>query len=120
MPFSMLIPLLSNPLSIIVPSPRGYVLAADASHDGTKLPTYMHGFKGSVRVALTGAFTTFYARLIPRGSPKDNPAAEHNLRQSWGVIYKRAKFDGLQKAYPPISALNRGWYHPAMDNTIHS
>ncbi|KAE8422869.1 hypothetical protein BDV36DRAFT_291031 [Aspergillus pseudocaelatus] len=79
---------------------RGYVLAADASHDATKLPTYLHGFKGSVRAALTGAFTTFYARLIPRGSPKDNPAAEHNLRQSWEVIYKRAKFDGSQNAYP--------------------
>ncbi|PIG87826.1 hypothetical protein AARAC_011882 [Aspergillus arachidicola] len=99
---------------------RGYVLAADASHDATKLATYLHGFKGSVRVALTGVFTTFYARLIPRGSPKDDPAAEHNLRQSWEVIYKRAKFDESQIAYPPISALNRGWYHPAMDNTIQN
>ncbi|KAK6824072.1 hypothetical protein RU639_005020 [Aspergillus parasiticus] len=99
---------------------RGYVLAADASHDATKLPTYMHGFKGSVRVALTGAFITFYARLIPRGSPKDNPAAEHNLRQSWEVIYKRAKFDGSQTAYPPVSIMNRGWYDPIHDIIIQN
>ncbi|KAE8395506.1 hypothetical protein ETB97_009541 [Aspergillus alliaceus] len=97
---------------------RGYVLAADAFHDATKLPTYLYGFKGSVRVALTGAFTTFHARLIPRGSPKDDPTAEHNLRQSWEVIYKRAKFDQSQNAYPPPSAVNRGWYHSGLDNTI--
>lgn len=32
---------------------RDYVLAADASHDATKLPTYLHDLRGPVRVAPT-------------------------------------------------------------------
>ncbi|KAF7595181.1 hypothetical protein BBP40_006925 [Aspergillus hancockii] len=65
---------------------RGYVRAAGASHNADKLPTYLHGFEGSVRVALTGVFTTFYARLIPRSDPEDDPAAVRKMRQSWEVV----------------------------------
>lgn len=86
---------------------RGFVMAADASYDSSKLPTYLYNFQGNVRVALTAVFTTFYARLIPRGDPEDDPTITRGMRQSWDVIYYKARRNKIDKSYPPASQLNR-------------
>lgn len=86
---------------------RGFVVAADASHTPEKLSTYHNGFTGSVRVAFTHVFTTFYARLIPRGDPDEKPSAKVGVRQSWDLVYFKARYDKKEEVYPPDRFANR-------------
>ncbi|RDW84129.1 uncharacterized protein DSM5745_04455 [Aspergillus mulundensis] len=86
---------------------RGFVVAGDPEHEPGKIPTYLHNFKGNVRVAFTGVFTCFYARLIPRGDPEDDPSMIRGNRQSWDVVFLKARMNREDKTYPPASQNNR-------------
>lgn len=88
------------------PAKRGFVLAADAAHTVEKLQTYHHGFTGSLRVGLPHIFTTFWARLIPRGDLNGNQAKQVAELQSWDMAYFKARYD-CNKIYPPKSIRNR-------------
>lgn len=52
--------------------------------------------------------TTFFARLIPRGDPDDDPQVINKMRQSWDVMYYKARYDEQDNIYPPKSIYNRG------------
>jgi hypothetical protein len=57
-------------------------------------------------VALTCALTCFYARLIPRGDPDDDPSATHGVRQRWDHIYFKSRYDTANNVYPPKIHVN--------------
>ncbi|KAH8703589.1 hypothetical protein BGW36DRAFT_403948 [Talaromyces proteolyticus] len=89
---------------------RGYMIAVDASYSVEKLPHYIDGFTGSVRVALTSVLTTFYACLIPRGGFEDElPSSNMRHMQTWDVIYRKSKYDHKDGIYPPTAFLNQEW-----------
>lgn len=87
---------------------RGFVNAADATHMESSREHYQHGFKGFLKISLTNVMTTFFARLIPRGDPNDDPQVVNKMWQSWDVMYYKARYDEKDNIYPPKSILNRG------------
>lgn len=83
---------------------RTFVYAVDSTYCESRLSKYRHGFTGALKVSLPHVMTTFYARLDPSADPNETK----KMKQSWDVMFYKARYDQEHRTYPPRSLFNRG------------